>query len=114
MPCPLVTKFFTSPVSMLLSVTAAPGIAAPDESVTVPRISPVFLLCPKLDVAKPSKKQKLKVITQRTAFFMNFLRHRNRCCFVVGCRTNPRSAKLVDRHRPRNSTNVQGLWQSLH
>src|SRR5271163_5031696 len=49
MPLALVIKSLVSPVSILVSVTVALTTAAPDESVTVPRISPELVLC-----AKPS------------------------------------------------------------
>src|SRR5271154_3520091 len=48
MPLALVMKSFVSPVSILVRVTVAPPTAAPDESVTVPRISPELVLCAKL------------------------------------------------------------------
>src|SRR5271168_4476136 len=57
MPSWLVTKSLVSPVSMLLSVTAAPATTAPEVSATVPRISPVFLLWERTGLAIPTTRQ---------------------------------------------------------
>src|SRR5580692_4623921 len=50
-------KSFVSPVSILVTVTVAPGKTAPVASVTVPRISPVFLLWEKTGLAIQTTRQ---------------------------------------------------------
>jgi hypothetical protein len=43
----LVVKTFVTAVSTFVTVTVTPGIRAPELSVTVPRMSPAFVLWPK-------------------------------------------------------------------
>ena len=40
-------KSFETPVSTFKTLTVTPGISAPEASVTVPRMSPEFVLCAK-------------------------------------------------------------------
>src|ERR1022692_13659 len=70
MPSVLVTKSFVSPVSLLVSVTVTPGNTAPPAD-TVPRISPVFLLCENASPAMPSRRQNASA--QRMKLVMEFL-----------------------------------------
>src|ERR1700723_1327994 len=63
-------KSLLSPVSLLVTVTVAPGTTAP-AAVTVPRISPVFLLCENADPASHSTKVNASV--QRMKHVMEFL-----------------------------------------
>ena len=51
MPAKFVVRTVTTPVSVLVIVTVAPGITAPVASVTVPRRSLEFVLCAKLAMA---------------------------------------------------------------
>src|ERR1700677_1330275 len=69
MPSLLVTKSFVSPVSLLVSVTVTPGNTAPPAD-TVPRISPVFLLCENADADTNSRRHKES--HQRRTLIMEF------------------------------------------
>src|ERR1700728_427768 len=69
MPSLLVTKFVVSPVSLLLRVTVTSGSTAPPAD-TVPRISPVFLLCENADAETNSRRHKAS--DQRTNLIMEF------------------------------------------
>src|SRR5580704_1911219 len=69
MPSLLVTKSFVSPVSLLVSVTVTPGTTAPPAD-TVPRISPVFLLCENADADTNSRRHKAS--DQRMNLIMEF------------------------------------------
>jgi hypothetical protein len=55
---------------MFVSVTVAPGTAAP-AAITVPRISPVFLLCGNVGKAMHSRRQNTSA--QRMKLIMEFL-----------------------------------------
>src|SRR6266568_4055860 len=55
MPASFVVRFVVTPVSVLTMVTVAPGITAPEESVTVPRRSLEFVLCAKPATAMHKK-----------------------------------------------------------
>jgi hypothetical protein len=46
-PASLVVKDFDTPVSTFVTITVTPGMMAPEVSVTVPRMSPEPVLCPK-------------------------------------------------------------------
>ena len=56
---------------MLERVTVAPATIAPEVSVTVPRISPVFLLWGNAGVEMTSNRETASA--QRTKLFMEFL-----------------------------------------
>src|SRR5580698_3576711 len=74
-PSLLVTKSFDIPVSTFSTATFTPGITAPVESVTVPRISPEFVLWARLSpLAQSSRHNKLQRIASliyclRKSFF---------------------------------------------
>src|ERR1700739_2861123 len=85
MPTSLVTKVFVSPVSMFVRVTLAPGTAAP-AAVTVPRISPVFLLC--ANAGETRERMKGSATTQRMKRIMEFLLSRNSAVFRDGLLLN--------------------------
>src|ERR1700720_4130566 len=77
MPFSLVTYSLTSPVSTFARVTVAPEIAAPLESVTVPRMSPVFVLWAKDRLAAIVKRQNAKA--KRTAVLIGNACDRRKC-----------------------------------
>ena len=47
MPAPLVVTIVLTPVCVFVIVTFTPATEAPDESITVPLISPVLAFCPR-------------------------------------------------------------------
>jgi len=63
-------KSFVTPVSILVSVTVTPGIMALEASVTVPRISPVFVFCEKAGFGRNTTRQKTQA-RQNTLLVLN-------------------------------------------
>jgi hypothetical protein len=63
----LVVKVFDTPVAVFVTVTFTPGRTAPEESVTVPRMSPAFVLWARdAKLAKTTKRGR----THNATFFM--------------------------------------------
>jgi len=67
-PESFVTKVFETPVSTFTTVTVAPGTAAPVLSVTVPLMSPEFVLCANAVPIIPTARRTTNIVADHLIF----------------------------------------------